>query len=180
MAKSRYTQTLVLSILNAIRQQGGDRSGWEAGGISEATFYKWQQQYPEFREAVAQAKDDYRRNCPQEIKKQARKSLSDYLFNGTIEAWEATETLTDASGQIISIKQISKTVRRGPPQWAIDRVLGQPINELESIKVLVELGWLEEQLVERLGAAMDKFTESAKAAFQGGLDNEDLDTQSDG
>ena len=112
--------------------------------------------------------------------KQDSKSLSDYLFNGAIEVWSATETLTDASGQIISVKQISKTVRRGPPQWAIDRVLGQPINELESIKALVELGWLEEQLVERLGAAMDKFTESAKAVFQGGLDNEDLDAQSDG
>ena len=49
------------------------------------------------------------------------------------------------------------------------QVLGQPINELESIKALVELGWLEEQLVERLGAAMDKFTESAFVSISRGF-----------
>ena len=57
-------------------------------------------------------------------------------------------------------------------------MLGQPISELESIKSLTELGWLQEEVAERLGTAMDKFNESAKAALQ--LDDEDLDPQSDG
>ncbi len=86
----------------------------------------------------------------------------------------------DANGQIISIKQISKKVRRGPPQWVIDRVLGQPISELESIKSLTEAGWLKEQVVEKLAMVMDQFNESAKAAFQGDLDDEDLEPQSGG
>jgi hypothetical protein len=180
VAKSKYTPERIKTILEAIRQQGGDRAGWEAGNISEDTFYHWAKKYPEFSEAVAQAKDDYRRNCPEEIKKQARRSLSDYLFGGSIEVWEATETIMDANGQIISIKQISKKVRRGPPQWVIDRVLGQPISELESIKSLTESGWLKEQVIEKLATAMDKFNESAKAAFQGDLDDEDLEPQSGG
>ncbi len=106
--------------------------------------------------------------------------LADYLFNGAVEVWEATEKLMDAKGQIISIKQISKTVRRGTPQWVIDRILGQPISDVEAIKILAESGWLKEQVMERLGAAMDKFNESAKAALQGDLDDEDLDAQSSG
>jgi hypothetical protein len=166
VAKSRYAQTRVLAILDAIRQQGGDRFGWEAGEISEATFYKWQQQYPEFREEVSQAKNDYRRSCPQQIKKQAQKSLSDYLFNGAIEVWEATETLTDARGQIVSIKQISKTVRRGTPQWVIERVLGSGIHELECLKVLVECGWLTQETLERIAAKFDEVKQTAMAAIQ--------------
>lgn len=156
MAKSKFSQAKIIVILDAIRQQGGDRFGWEAGGISETTFYKWQQDYPEFREGIAQAKADYRRNCPEEIKKQARKGLSDYLFNGAIESWEATETLTDVNGKIISIKRTSKTVRRGPPQWAIERVLGSAIHELECLKAFVESGWLREETLERIATKFDE------------------------
>lgn len=143
-------------------------------------MYKWQKKYPEFLNAVAQTKEEFRRNCPDELKRQARKSLAEYLFNGAIETWESTETIEDASGKVKLIKRSIKTVKRGTPQWAIDQVLGQPMSELESIKSLTKSGWLQQQVLERLGMAMDKFNESAKAAFQGNLDEEDLDAQSGG
>jgi len=178
VAKSKYTPDRVEAILGTIRREGSDRAAWEAGGIGKTLFYEWQKKYPEFLNAVAQAKEEFRRNCPDELKRQARKSLAEYLFNGAIETWESTETIEDASGEVKLIKRSIKTVRRSTPQWAIERVLGQPISELESIKSLTESGWLKEQLIERLGAAMDKFNESAKVAFQGDLDDEDLDVQS--
>lgn len=180
MAKNKYTSERVEAILEAIRREGSDRAAWEAGSIGKTLFYEWQKKYPEFLNAVAQAKKEFRRSCPEELKRQARKSLADYIFNGAIEIWESTETIEDASGEVKLIKRSIKTVRRGTPQWAIERVLGQPISELESIKSLTESGWLQQQVLERLGTAMDKFNESAKVAFQGDLDDEDLDAQSGG
>ncbi len=88
------------------------------------------------------------------------------MFNGAIEVWEATETLTDARGQIVSIKQISKTVRRGTPQWVIERVLGSGIHELECLKVLVECGWLTQETLERIAAKFDEVKQTAMAAIQ--------------
>ncbi|MBE9015831.1 hypothetical protein C7Y66_10950 [Chroococcidiopsis sp. CCALA 051] len=166
MAKTKYTPERVEIILAAIRQEGGDRAGWEAGEINENTFYEWLRKHGEFAQGVAQAKQEYQRNCPTALKRQAKRSLAEYLFQGTTETWETTEILEDGCGNVKLVKRSTKTVRRGPPQWAIERVLGERMHELECVKVLVESGWLPESTVEKIATKLKELNETARAAIQ--------------
>ena len=131
MAKSKYNSERIAKIIDAIFVNGSDRAGWTGGGISEDTFYQWMKKYPEFSEGVAIAKQDYRNNCPETLKRQAQKAFADYLFGRVEETWTSTEVISDGDRQIV--KETVKRVRRGPPQWAIERVLGPELNRLISI-----------------------------------------------
>lgn len=131
MAKSKYNSERVAKMIDAIVIDGSDRAGWTGGGISEDTFYQWMKKYPEFSEGVASAKQEYRNNCPETLKRQAQKAFADYLFGRVEETWSATEVISDGERQIV--KETVKRVRRGPPQWAIERVLGPDLNRLISI-----------------------------------------------
>lgn len=51
--KTKYSAQIVERILEAVRHSGSDRVAIEAAGISEATYYRWQQEFQEFRELVA-------------------------------------------------------------------------------------------------------------------------------
>lgn len=145
MAKSKYTPDRVERILDAIRETGSDRAGYEAGEIGDTTFYDWQGKYPEFSEGVAHAKQQYRKSCPDEIKNRAKAALADYLFNGcTVERESQTESVTiveDAQGKVKEVRKEKSTnkniEKRPPPQWAIDRVLGKPIALLEAMQLLL-------------------------------------------
>lgn len=145
MAKSKYTPERIEKILDAIRETGSDRAGWEAGEISKETFYVWINTYSDFSDGIAHAKSEFRKSCPEEIKNRAKAALADYLFNGcTVERESQTETTTiieDANGKVKEIrkeKSNNKNIeKRPPPQWAIDRVLGKPIALLEAVQLLL-------------------------------------------
>lgn len=151
------------TILEAVRHSGSDRAGWEAGGISEATYYRWQQEFQEFRELLAKRKQVYRLNCSEKLKLQATKSFEDYLFNGVEEVWTTHETIQSGSNTIC--KEIVKKVKRGVPQWAIERVLGKPVDELEAVKCLVETGWLPSSILEETSESLDELRDRFRAMF---------------
>ncbi len=60
MRPSIYNPRIVSQICLAIKKTGRDKSGIEAGGISKATFYRWENKHPEFFEKVEHAKRQYR------------------------------------------------------------------------------------------------------------------------
>lgn len=86
MAKSKYNSERVAKIIDAIFVNGSDRAGWTGGEISEDTFSQWMKKYPEFSEEVVIAKQEYRNNCPETLKRQAQKAFADYLFGRVEEA----------------------------------------------------------------------------------------------
>lgn len=145
MAKSKYTPERVEKILDAIRETGSDRAGWQAGEINKDTFYTWINSYPDFSDEIAHAKQEFRKTCPDEIKNRAKAALADYLFNGcTVERESQTESVTvveDSQGNVKEVRKESSNnkniERRPPPQWAIDRVLGKPIALLEAVQLLL-------------------------------------------
>lgn len=107
---------------------------------------------------VAQSKQTYRENCSEALKQQASKSFEDYLFNGVEEVWATHETI-HASDKVIH-KEIVKKVKRGVPQWAIERVLGKSVDELESLKCLVESGWLPYSILKETAESLDEVRSS--------------------
>jgi len=147
MAKSKYSPETVEAILDAIRERGGDEDGWLAGQISRTTFYEWQNQHPDFQKGVAIAKREYRESLPEVQRCQARRAFNDYLFGRIEEVWESEEQIMEANGDV-TLKRITKKVKRGPAVWAIERVLGKNLDILEGIKILIESGLAPERLIE--------------------------------
>jgi hypothetical protein len=66
--QSKFSLELVQQILEEIEKTGSDRSGYEAGGISADTFYKWLKQKPEFAEGVASAREQFRKKAPEALR----------------------------------------------------------------------------------------------------------------
>lgn len=170
--KTKYTDEVVQKIIEVIRETGGDKEGYTSAGIHSATFYKWINEKPEFKEAIAQAKVEYRESCPPVLIRQAKKAFADYLFNRVEETWTSFERGVDETGKSWS-KETTKRVKRGVPQWCIERVLGKPIDLLEAVKVLVDANilprWLVQVVADEVGDARRGITE----AFTGILPEND-------
>lgn len=163
---SKYTPQTIEKILTAIKETGSDKAGYRAGGINQDTFYAWKNRYTEFSEGVVHARAEFRRIAPESYAMQAQESLQNYLVNGSIETWSTKEVHKDAAGEIIkTIERVSKVVKP-PPAWAIDRILGKPVDELEAIKVLVESGWLPFSILYRAGESMEQLKTSMQQLFE--------------
>lgn len=149
MAKTKYSEEIAKIICDAIATQGGDESGWTAGAIDKATFYRWMRDFCDFCNSVVRARAEFRKNAPISQKRSASQKLTDALENGHTIQWEAYE-----KGTIIRYKgdgtvwyteerdlKTGHTERRPTPQWAIDRVIPKPVWTLDQLNaVAAEIG----------------------------------------
>lgn len=163
MAKSKYTPDRVQTILDAVASIGTDRAGWLAGSLSEATFYDWLKRYPEFSEGVVEAKAEYRNTCPDVLVRQAKKAFSDYLFGRMERVVYTKETgISLRTGEPYE-KEITQRIPVGVPRWAIERVLGKPLDILEAVSTLADAGvlprWLVQAVNDEVGNARTGITE---------------------
>ena len=77
--KPDFTPERIETICRAIEQGKTSADAAKIGGISESTFYEWQNRHPEFSEAVKRAKaayEDWERN---ELLADARRSLKELI-----------------------------------------------------------------------------------------------------
>lgn len=77
--KPDFTPERIETICRAIEQGKTSADAAKIGGISESTFYEWQNRHPEFSEAVKRAKaayEDWERN---ELLAAARRSLRELI-----------------------------------------------------------------------------------------------------
>lgn len=166
--RSKYSPETIEAILDAIRETGSDKAGWRAGGICSTTFYEWCDNYPEFADSVKEAKAEYRKICPEELIKQARKAFSDYLFGRakiTITTFE--RGVSEKHGSYS--REITKQINPGVPQWAIERVLGKPLDVLEAISTLAEAGILPKWLVEQVSNEISDSRKEIASLIKGEL-----------
>lgn len=124
----KYKKTTVDAIIQTLAKTGDRRIAWEAAGITESTFYEWMSKHSEFSESVLMAEKQWRDNLPQAMRTQATKAFEDYLFGRVTETWTTVE----------DERTIVKRLNRGVPQWAIERVLGKPMDLFDAIKILVQ------------------------------------------
>ena len=170
--KSRYNQEIQEIICEAIATEVGDEVGWKAGGIGKTTFYKWIEDKPEFRNAVARAKDEFRKRCPKYQKGLALQKLTEALEHGQPIKWTTKKTrrldhyIPGKNGQRQEKWHQEETIieehteHRPTPKWAIERVIPRPIEddinvaiaflERHGFKVIVEdeeivREWLDSQ-----------------------------------
>lgn len=73
--KPMYTPERVEAILDSLRKGDSDEIAARIGGINVGTFYRWQTEKDEFREAVKKAKADFEAWTLGEILTDARRGL---------------------------------------------------------------------------------------------------------
>ncbi|PZV19190.1 MAG: hypothetical protein DCF22_00550 [Leptolyngbya sp.] len=171
--RSKYTPELAKKIFDTIAQTGSDRAGYEVAGISGETFYQWIKKNPEFSEGISKARTEYQDICPEALVRQANKSFADYLY-GRVEISIATmQRKHNADGSTESKETIRK-IRPGVARWAIERVLGKPMDILEAAKTFAAAGIIPHHLVQvtadEIRAARERITE----AYSGTLPDGDI------
>lgn len=138
--RTKYNSETVEKILEGIKETGSDKIGWMVAGIGRDTFYQWKARYPDFSDRVAIAKEEFRRIVPETLIEQAKQSLRDYLFTGSVETWSSKEVHKDGAGNILkTIDRVSKAVKP-TPGWVLERVLGKNLPVLEALQVLLSEG----------------------------------------
>jgi hypothetical protein len=162
---SKYTPELVDQIVTAIAVHGVDSAGFE-GRIGKDTFYQWLKHKPDFSDAVSQAKKEYRNSLPETKYRQANKAFSQYLFGEMERVIVTTEKgHTEKSGAYEC--ETIKRVPVGVPKWAIDRVLGTQMSEIQALSVLVGAGWLPVGILSIAVGELDRVKNTLQQVFAG-------------
>jgi hypothetical protein len=123
--------------------------------ITKPTFFNWQKRYPDFAEMVEKAKQEYKKNCPDEIKQIASNKINDLIKNGHVVRVTRKNSTTNTrrypvyeNNQIKewrirfedTIETIDTTETNfGTPQFAFERVL-EP-NLEQAFKVIQSYGY---------------------------------------
>jgi len=126
-ARGKYTPERVDRIFRAIAQTGKDKEGYEAGGITPETFYRWIKDKPEFSERVTHAKDLFRQNAYQDDPERFNRAVKalDRMIEGNNEVWQKTKVVEEA-GKAVKTETTQHVVKRNPNPWAVALILGVP------------------------------------------------------
>jgi hypothetical protein len=162
---SKYTPELVEEIVTAIAVHGVDSAGFE-GRIAKDTFYQWLKNKPDFSDLVVEAKSEYRRSLPETKYRQANLAFSQYLY-GEMERVIVTTEKGHSEKSGVYESETIKRVPVGVPKWAIDRVLGTQMSEIEALSVLVQAGWFPRGILNVAIAEVDKLKTTLQQVFAG-------------
>lgn len=143
--RSKYNEKIVEVICDAIATNGGDESGWVAGGISKALFYDWLNKYPDFLDLVERARSQFQKNATEYQKNLASERLKEALESGQTIKWKSRRSLRrehwqprpDGEDRLvwyqIEDEETEHNEHRPTPQWAIERVVPKPLHTLEQL-----------------------------------------------
>lgn len=187
-AKGKYSDPeIIRTICTTIALTGSDKAAYEAAGISHGTFYKWinsdKVEFVELIEGIARAREEYRRSLSDEKIRQANKALNEYLYGEAVEEWGDKTTISNIhDGEVKSqrVMKTAKTIKRGVPQWAIERVLGKPLDVLEAIKTLVEAGILPRWIVPVVSEELANARKNVVGVLSGSMPDGAIEPQNPG
>lgn len=173
--KPKYSPDLARTIVDTIAQTGSERAGYEAAAISESTFYKWKKEFSEFSEEISKARGEYSDNCPAALVRQANKAFADYLYGRVEISVAVIKRKRNEDGTTESTETVKK-YRPSVPRWAIERVLGKPLDVLEAIKTLAQAGIIPHHLVQVAADEVRTARERIGSSFRGTLPDGDVRT----
>jgi YD repeat-containing protein len=89
------------------------------------------------------------------------------ILYGNLETWHKERYNYDSQGELVN-REVTKTqVKRLPPPWAYELVLGKPQTELDSLKNLAEAGWISDEMVSQALAKLESFEGDMKRIVGG-------------
>lgn len=169
---THYTHELGDFIVSLTKQVGSKRQAAEMAGVSKPTFYRWldwgydeerddHKVFQDFRDRLIAAEEEYRLPSSKDaeaLTEKAREEFSRLLFHGVMETAATVEERVgrnDKIGAYSETIRISKTIKKGVPQWAIMRQLGM-YDGAEAIKTLVGLGLVRAEALDEVETMFDQ------------------------
>ena len=162
--KGKYSAALAEEIFTCIAVHGSDRRAYEQADISHKTFYEWIQKKSDFREGIALAREEYRRTRPDYQLRLAHKAIDRYLRGEVVEEW-TIEKVVESERMGRTVETSTKAVRKECPQWVINRVLGEPYDEIDALKVLAKAGWIPAKLLNYSREQLEQFRANLRSVF---------------
>jgi len=121
-------------------------------------FHRLKKENPDFCESVAEAKRTFRSNFSEETRDTARQTVHDLILYGNIETWHKERYNYDSQGELVNQEITNPHVKRLPPPWAYELVLGiADETELDSLKTLAEAGWISDEVISQALAKLESF-----------------------
>lgn len=114
MAHSKYTPERVDTILTAIRGGNYSETAASLAGVGKSTFYEWVEKYPDFADAVEEAKSEAEANMVALIVTAARTSWQAaawYLERTKYKRWGRKDKI-EHSGKIETVDAIDAEIER--------------------------------------------------------------------
>ena len=173
--RSKYTPDTIQLITDAIEETGKDESGMRAGGIASSTYFQWLKDKPEFLEKVTLAKDRFRANRPQSLRSEAVKRLAEYIRGEAVEVYDKLVETKDGDGVLISRTRSLTKIKRGCPQWALDRVLGKSMPVLEAVQVLLNEGIASPSMAAVVESSIDEMQRKLRDLNESDLERAKLE-----
>lgn len=187
--KSKYNDVVVDAICDAIALTNSVEEACKAADISHQTYFKWLKEKDEFLDAVAKAKKEFRDSLPAVQKRKALKWMNKYLDGEFETTWRTTgkktrtqygEVKVDEDGQLTRIMKgqieeeldVTKAFNAGCPKWVIERVLGEPFDEISAIAKLVKSGWLPTWVLQAAREKSIGFRHELRSIFESQLPGE--------
>ena len=168
-AKGKYNEDTIKVIVDAIEKHGTHKDAFKIAQIAETTFYRWLDEKKEFKARVAKAEKVFRLRHSEELEKKVEGRIERLATEGAIEHWDVTETVTDDKGNLISTKQINRTIKK-PCIWAMERMKGKPLHELEAVMLLKEKGWLNPRVAFEIQELTEKYHAELKKLLNGNFE----------
>lgn len=131
-------------------------------GINRQVYERWMVEHKEFAKRVTEAQEIYRENTPLALKAIAQKQLTKYLRGEQSRTTTIEESFYDENGNIRNSKVTKKTESIEAPRWAIERVLGTDISELDAVKTLVDSQWIDSDIVDEISDKLSKLNSEIK------------------
>lgn len=158
---SDYNPIIIDLILNWIKDTGDEKLACEKTGVGYRTFQGWKKNYKDFAAKVEASHGVFRDNLPVSQRAKAKEALNRYLSpRETVQNTE--EVFYDKSGKIANRKVITKKDIAEVPRWAIERALGTGTSELDAVRLLVQSGWLDNEIIDQIAQKLDIATEDIK------------------
>ena len=136
--QDRYSEDMATRLVAAMSKLGSNRLVCNACGVSTSTLYTWLNQHPDLKVRLAIARRHFNENLDEEIISDLQKWLKLLAKNGQVTAKE----VYDGAGNL----EKKEFTRTSPPQWVFEKYLGG-MQELESVRTLVDADWLPPELM---------------------------------
>ena len=134
-------------------------------GTTADVVQHWKMRVPGFQERFDLAMSQYRDTQPLALRNEAKRALANYIFGRMEKVSSSVVTKVDRAGNLIDC---TETITRSPvgvPRWAIERVLGQNLSEVEALTVLANSGFLPKTLVDRVVAKLSSTKDEIRLIF---------------
>lgn len=176
MARNEYSPSVAASVCEIIAETGTIAAASKVLKIPDSTIHRWKDIHPEFKEAIARARDTFTLQRDPELIAVAKEKYINYLVNGATEEWSGKDVVTNPDGSQ-TLKQWDKKVKRDSPKWAIEWMLGKPEVHKDKpqavalMKVATEILRLDDDTP--ISTAKDMITATLEALILeiGGLNN---------